>query len=45
MELIYSPYDNGWYWQRHSDWATSQVFATKREAQQAARHKLLEWTK
>lgn len=32
ITLIYSPDDNGWYLERHSDGKTSQVFPTERDA-------------
>jgi hypothetical protein len=37
MELIYSPDDHGYYWQRFTDWATSQVFGTWQQANKARR--------
>lgn len=43
MELVYSPDDNGYYWQRYSDWATSQVFADIKQAYAARRAGMLEW--
>lgn len=45
MKLIYSPDDNGYYWQRFSDWATSQLFQTPKEAMQARLDKKLIWDK
>ena len=31
--LVYSPDDNGWYWQElFGDWKTSKVFETKQSA-------------
>jgi hypothetical protein len=44
MTLIYSPDESGWYWQRYSDWATSQLFRTQREAKEAQEDGLLEWS-
>ena len=43
MELIYSPDERGWYWQRFSDWKTTQLFATKELAIRARDDKILEW--
>lgn len=34
--LVYSPDDNGYYWQElYGDWLTSKVFPTKQEAMDA----------
>ena len=34
-DLVYSPDDDGWYIQRHSDDATSDIYATETEARKA----------
>lgn len=44
MKLIYSPDDNGWYWERYSDWKVSQVFPDKKAAMRAKRKGKLTWT-
>ena len=43
MELIYSPDDNGYYWQRFSDWKISQIFFTENDAIRAKQTKQLIW--
>ena len=43
MELIYSDWDLGWYWQRYSDWKTSQLFSTEQEAWDAKSDGKLTW--
>jgi len=43
MKLIFSPDDNSWYWQRYSDWKTSQLFKTEEEARQARDIGILKW--
>lgn len=43
MKLVFSPDDNGWYWQRYSDWKTSQLFKSEEEAQQARDINILRW--
>ncbi len=44
MQLIYSPDDEGWYWQQlHGDWPCSQLFATEAEAKAARDESMLEW--
>ena len=41
--LVYSPHDNGHYWEEcFGDWLTSKVFATKEEAM-AADEEDMEW--
>ena len=37
MRLVHSPDDNGWYWERFSDWKTSPIFPTKEMALNAQR--------
>ena len=37
FDLVHSPDDGGWYLQRWSDEATSQVFATREDAMIAAK--------
>ena len=32
MHLVHSPDENGWYWERFSDWKTSPIFLTKEQA-------------
>lgn len=44
MHLIYSPDDNGYYWERFSDWKTSQIFNTQKDAIVARRNKSLNWS-
>lgn len=44
MELIYSPDDAGYYWQRFSDWKTSQVFKTRSLAERAKAKGKLRWS-
>lgn len=34
-DLVYSADDNGWYFQRHTDDATSEIYATDAEALKA----------
>lgn len=47
--LVYSPDDNGWYWERFDDWATSQLFETNAEAintmqaELAFKNNLIDW--
>ena len=41
--LIYSSDDRGFYFQRFSDWKTTQVFSTKQEALDADELGLLIW--
>ena len=36
-DLVYSPDDGGWYFQRHSDDLTSSVYSTEEEAREAMR--------
>jgi hypothetical protein len=43
MEIIRSPDDGGWYWQRWSDGATSQIFPTEGDARQAKAESRLVW--
>ena len=43
MQLVYSPDDNGWYWQRYKDWKTSQIFRTELEALKAKEKNKLKW--
>ena len=43
IRLIYSPDDNGFYFERFNDWKTSQVFPTKMEAWKALRDDLIIW--
>ncbi len=43
MHLVHSHHDNGWYWERFSDWKTSQVFRTRDEAVVARREQELRW--
>jgi hypothetical protein len=48
MRLVYSPDDaartgKGWYWERDGDWAVSQSFATREEAEAARRKGRLVW--
>ena len=44
MKLIYSPDDNGYYWQRYGDWKVSQLFATIAEANHAQVHDYIVWS-
>lgn len=30
--LVFSPDDDGWYWERFEDWATSQLFKSNVDA-------------
>jgi len=43
MNLIFSPDDNGYYFQRFSDWKTSQLFKTEKEAIKARKENKLIW--
>lgn len=48
MKLIFNPDDKekhgkGWYWQRFTDWKTSQLFNTEEEAEQARDINILKW--
>ena len=45
MRLVYSPDDSGWYFERFSDWATSQLFKSQSLALFAKRHHQLVWSK
>ncbi len=42
MRLIYSPDENGWYWERR-DWKTSQLFPTEEAARLALRQGACVW--
>lgn len=44
MELVYSPDEAGYYWQRFSDWKTSQVFKTRSLAVRAKAKGKLRWS-
>ena len=41
--LVYSSYDNGYYWQRWSDHACSLVYDTRLEANEADKNNEIEW--
>ena len=43
MHLVHSPHDGGYYWERFSDWKTSQVFKTEEEAREAKTAGKLRW--
>jgi hypothetical protein len=43
MHLVYSPDDGGFYWERFSDWAVSQVFRSKAEAIRARHEESIIW--
>lgn len=44
MALIYSPDDQGWYWERrYTDWKVSQLFNSKPDALLAKMKGMLEW--
>jgi hypothetical protein len=43
MHLIYSPDDNGYYYERFSDWKTSQVFRTEEKAELAKKNNKLKF--
>lgn len=43
MQLIYSPDDNGYYWQRFEDWKVSQIFFTEGDAIRAKQTDQLLW--
>jgi hypothetical protein len=43
IRLVFSPDDNGWYWQQtFGDWLTSKVFPTRQTAM-AADEEDMEW--
>ena len=44
MKLIYSPDDNGYYWQRYVDWKVSQLFSTIADANRAKNNGLIIWS-
>lgn len=43
LDLVKSPDDNGWYFQRLTDWRTSQLFPTHEEATKAYLAGALKW--
>ena len=45
VDLIYSPDDNGWYFQRATDFKMSQLFTDKELAMNAYRNNTIEWEK
>ena len=45
-DIVHSPDDGGWYIQRWSDEATSQLYATREDAARAAKSdSVIDWTK
>jgi len=45
MHLVYSEDDNGYYWERNSDFQTSQIFPTGKAAIIARQNNTIEGTK
>ena len=43
IDLIYSPDESSYYWQRTSDWKTSQLFSTQEEARTAKVNGQIAW--
>lgn len=43
LDLVYSPDDNGWYFQRAADWKVSQLFTDEELAMNAYRNNTIEW--
>ena len=43
LDLVYSPDEHGWYWQKFPKQTTSRLYASKQEALKARADNKIEW--